>query len=214
MFAPGSANAAAGAVKGATSGNSFGQIGSDIGAGNYGAIPGDIGKALSSNANWLIPGAALGYEALRGNQLPKGENAISSTATQLGQQATQLESYLQSGTLPPGISTALRQAATSAEATIRAQYAARGMSGSSAETQDLANVQNRIVSQGASIAESLLSTGIQEAGLASSLYAQIMQTSLAQDQRLGNAFTSLAAASVMQPKNPPPGTTTTTVTSG
>lgn len=174
---------------GAGTGNSIGNLLSDPSLAH-------LGTALSSNANLLLPGALLGYEALRGNQTLPGQNAISAEATQLGQQSQQLQSYLNSGTLPPGISTALKQASTQAEATIRSQYASRGMSGSSAEAADLANVQNTIVSQGASIAQGLLQTGVQEAGLAANLYSSIMQTALQQDTQLGSAITSLASASV------------------
>jgi len=129
------------------------------------------------------------------NQTPPGENAINTTANQLSAQSTQLQNYLTSGTLPPGVSTALSQAASQAQAAIRSQYAARGMSGSSAEVADLANVQNTIVSQGASIATNLLAQGVNEAGLAAQLYGQIMQTSLAQDNQLSNALATLASAS-------------------
>lgn len=155
-----------------------------------------LGTALSSNANILLPGALLGYEAIKGNQTLPGEAAISAEASQLGQQSQQLQSYLNSGTLPPGISTALKQASTQAEATIRSQYASRGMSGSSAEAADLANVQNTIVSQGAGIAQSLLQTGVQEAGLAANLYSSIMTTALQQDNQLGSAITALASSAV------------------
>ena len=84
---------------------------------------------------------------------------------------------------------------SSAEAAIRSQYAARGESGSSAEAADLANVQNTIVSQGASIATNLLQQGVNEAGLASQLYGQIMNYSLQSDAQLSGALATLAAAS-------------------
>jgi hypothetical protein len=164
-------------------------------AGNIGGAVNAIGTGISNNPAIALGGALIGYDVLRGNQVPKGENAINATATQLGQQATQLESYLSSGTLPPGVSTALKQAASSAEAAIRSQYAARGESGSSAEQADLANVQNTIVSQGASIATNLLSSGIQENQLAAQLYGQIMNQSLASDAQLTQALGVLAAAS-------------------
>ena len=128
-------------------------------AGNVGGAVSAVGYAITNNPALALGGALIGYDVLKGNQVPKGENAINATATQLGQQATQLESYLSSGTLPPGVATALKQAASSAEAAIRSQYAARGESGSSAEAADLANVQNTIVSQGASIATNLLNRG-------------------------------------------------------
>jgi hypothetical protein len=172
-----------------TSGNIPGAVsaaGSDIGA---------AGSALTANPALALGGALLGYDVLKGNQVPKGYNAINAEATQLGQQATQLEGYLTSGTLPPGVATALQQAASSAKAAIRSQYAARGESGSSAEQADLANVDNTVVSQGASIATNLLNSGVNEAGLASQLYGQIMNYSLQSDAQLTQALSVLAAAS-------------------
>lgn len=156
---------------------------------------GNLGHALGSNATLLLGGAALGYDAIMGNQQPKGEAQIESTAGQLSAQSQQLENYLTSGTLPPGVQTSLNQAAQQATATIRSQYAARGMSGSSAEAADLANVQNTIVSQGANIAMQLLQTGVSEANLASQLYGTIMNQSIQSDQQLGNALSTLATLS-------------------
>jgi hypothetical protein len=161
-----------------------------------GAINGFLGTNLSAGnlATLGLGAGALGYIGLKGAETPKGLNAISGEATNLNNQATQLESYLQTGTLPPGVQTSLNQAAAAAQATIRSQYAARGMSGSSAEAQDLANVQNTIASQGASIAQSLLTTGVQESGLAAQLYEQILNQSLQSDQQLGTALTTLASS--------------------
>jgi hypothetical protein len=159
---------------------------------------GNIGKALSANSNWLLPAALLGYEGLSANKGLAGSPGYSNlvgTANQLSTQAGQLESYLNSGTLPPGIATSLSQAGAAAKAAIRGQYASRGMSGSSAEQQDLSNVDQTIVSQGATIATQLLNTGISESQLSSSLYSQILSASLSQDQQLGTALATLAGAS-------------------
>jgi hypothetical protein len=191
-------NLSGGIIGGSSGGGSLGGTGSiigDLGSGNFSGAVGDIGADLAKNPSLALTGALLGYDALRGNQTPKGENAISATATQLGAQATQLESYLTNGTLPPGAQTALNQAAQQASAAIRSQYAARGESGSSAELADLANVQNTITSQGVSIATNLLNQGVSEAGLASQLYGQILNTSLSQDNQLSTALATLAAAS-------------------
>lgn len=155
---------------------------------------GTLGTAVSNNSALLLGGAALGYDAIRANSPPAGLSNISTEANQLSAQATQLQSYLQNGTLPPGVSTSLHQAGQQAAATIRSQYAARGMSGSSAEAADLANVQNTIVSQGANIATQLLQTGISEAGLSSQLYEAIMNESIQSDQQLGTALATLASA--------------------
>jgi hypothetical protein len=169
---------------------------SNLLGGNFGDALSGIGGDLKNNASWLLPGALLGFEALRGNQTPKGLNPLTSEANQLNNQSQQLESYLTTGTLPPGVQTALNQAAHSAKATIRSQYAARGMSGSSAEAADLANVDNTVVSQGANIATQLLNIGVSEAGLSSQIYGQILNTNLSQDNQLSGALSSLASASV------------------
>ena len=159
--------------------------------------PGFFSKAgsyLAANPALGLGGALIGYDLLKGNQVPKGENAISNTATELGQQATQLQSYLTSGTLPPGVQTALTQAGAAAKAAIRSQFAAAGNTGSSAETAALANVDNTIVAQGVNIATNLLSQGVSEANLATGLYGEIMQTSLTEDAQLSSALGTLAAA--------------------
>ena len=155
-----------------------------------------IGSALSANSNWLAPAALIGYEGLKSSEslsnIP-GYSGLSNTASQLGGQATQLESYLQTGNLPPGIQQSLTQAGDAAKAAIRGQYASRGMSGSSAEAQDIANVDTTIAGQGAQIATNLLSTGVSEANLSSELYSQILNANLTQDNQLGQALSTLAA---------------------
>lgn len=169
------------------SGNSFSNLISDPSFSN-------LGDFASKNASLLLGVGSLGLDALKGNQPLPGESNITGIANQLSGQATQLQSYLTNGTLPPGVSTALTQAGSAAKAAIRSQYAAKGMSGSSAEVQDLSNVDNTLVSQGATIATTLLNQGITEANLAAGLYGQIMNTALTQDNQLSGALGTLAAA--------------------
>jgi len=156
-----------------------------------------LGNAVSSNANLLLPAALMGYQALNANKglsaIP-GYNQVANTANNLTAQSQQLTSYLTSGTLPPGVQQGINQAGAAAKAAIRSQYASRGMTGSSAEAQDLANVDNTLVSQGAQIATQLLQTGVSEAQLGSQLYSQIMQSQLAQDNQLAASLATLAGA--------------------
>jgi hypothetical protein len=158
---------------------------------------GGVGSLLGKNASWLLPAAVLGYDALKSSQglgnIP-GYNNLTSTANQLGTQGAQLASYLQSGTLPPGVQGSLNQAGAAAVATIKSRYAAMGGSGSSAEAEDIANVQQTIAGQGAQIAQQLLTTGINESNLSASIYQQIMNANIQSDQQLGNALTTLAGA--------------------
>jgi hypothetical protein len=156
-----------------------------------------IGSFLGQHANLLIPAAGLGYEALKANQglsnIP-GYNPLQATAGQLSTQGQELQNYITSGTLPPGVQTQLNQAQQQAEAQIRGMYASRGMSGSSAEVTDLNNVRNTVISQGSQIAMNLLQTGVNESGLSANLYAQILQQSLNQDNQLGQGIAALAGA--------------------
>lgn len=154
----------------------------------------NILSALGKNSNVLVPGAGLAFNAIQGNQAPKGLSNIEQQAGQLANQGGQLQSYLQTGTLPPGVQGSIDQASQSAKAAIRSQYASMGLSGSSAEQQALANVDTTSASQGASLALNLLNEGVNETQLSSQLYQQIMSTTLQQDQNLQNAVSNFATA--------------------
>ena len=157
----------------------------------------NLGKAAGSNLGTLISAGGLGYSALTQPKIPSitsAEGAISNTAGQLSTQATQLESYLSTGTLPPGVQASLNSAADSAKAAIRSRYAAMGSSGSSAEQQDLANVDTTVVSQGANIALQLLNQGVSESQLSAQLYSTILNTALQQNQNLSTAIGNFASA--------------------
>ena len=148
-------------------------------------------------------GAGLAASALSGSKKPADYAQLQALAAQDQAQGTQLQSYLTSGTLPPGVSAGLQSAHDSAAATIRSQYASRGQSGSSAEAQDLANLANTTVSQGANIASNLLSQGIQESNLASGIYENLMKTSISQDEALSNSIAGFAGALAGQPAKTP-----------
>ena len=141
-----------------------------------------------------LGGAGLAYNMLKGNEPVPYSAQLESQAAQLQAQGAQLQGYLSSGTLPPGIGAALQGAHDSAAASIRAQYASRGMSGSSAEMQDLSNLAQTTVSQGANIASSLLSTGVSEQQFASGLYQNLMAQSVAQDTAMSNAMAGFTNA--------------------
>lgn len=154
----------------------------------------NAGNILASNPGADIAALGLGFDAVKGNQALKGENNLKAIAGQEQAQGALMENYLQTGTLPPGLQAGLDQASQAAEASIKSQYAARGMSGSSAEAQDLANLQETVSGQGAQMALQLLQSGINETGMASTLYSQIMNTALEQDKNLGSAISSFASA--------------------
>ena len=152
----------------------------------------NITKAVGGNLGPLVSGGGLAAAALKGNTPFPGQTQLSQTADQLATQGKTLSSYLTSGTLPAGVQASLTQAANAAKASIRSQYAQRGMTGSDAEARDLANVDTGVISQGADIATKLLAQGVSESGMSTQLYDTIMRTSMAEDASLGNALTGFA----------------------
>jgi hypothetical protein len=161
------------------------------------AAGGGAGSFLSGvmkNPAALLAGGGLALDVLRGNQNPPGYAQIQSQAEQAAQQGKQMQGYLTSGTLPPGLQTSLDTARENAEATIRSQYAARGMSGSSAELQDIQNLHNRIVSQGSDMALQLFQQGLSETEISTRLYEVIMNQQIAQDQALSQGITNMVTA--------------------
>lgn len=155
---------------------------------------GNAGKAIADNPRTALSAVGLGVDALKQQTPMKGTNQLDQIAGQENAQSQKLQSYLDSGTLPPGLQGSINQASEAAKATIRSQHASQGTSGSSAEQQELAAVDQRAQAQGAEMGMQLLQTGINEAGMASKLYQQLLNNNLQQDQNLGTAISSFASA--------------------
>src|SRR5581483_1957192 len=145
---------------------------------------------LTKDLPLLLAGANL----LKGNQLPPQFGALSASAQRQAAQGQQLEGYLASGTLPPGMQASLNAAQDAASASIRSEYASRGMSGSSAEAQDIASLGQRVQAQGEQLALQLFSQGVSETQASDALYQQLMSVQMQQDQNLSNAVGKLASS--------------------
>ena len=166
-------------------------------------LAGKAGTWLANNPMSVLSGAGMAYNLMKGQQPPRYSAELQAQSAALQAQGAQLQGYLTSGTLPPGIGAALSGAHDSAAAAIRSRYANTGMSGSSAEMQDLNNLAQTTVSQGADIANKLLATGVSEQQFASGLYQNLMATAMQQDTNMSKAisdFTGALARSSVQPK--------------
>lgn len=153
-----------------------------------------LSNLLTKNPNELLSGVGLAGSILKGDQKPAGYDKLLGLAKQESAQGTQLEGYLASGTLPPGIAASLKAAHDDAAAAVRSQYASRGMSGSSAEAQDLQRLSEAVVTQGAGIASNLLQQGISETQLSSQLYSALMQAAIQQDNDLSQSIGTFSAS--------------------
>jgi len=155
---------------------------------------GGILSGIEKNPLQAAEVGALGASLLKGNQKPPFYDQLQTEANQLSSQGKQMQNYLESGTLPPGLQQSLTTASQNAEASIKSYYAQHGMTGSSAEAQDLANLGTRVEQQGAQIALSLFQQGQSESQLAEGIYGQLMNVAVQQDQQFGNALTGLTTA--------------------
>lgn len=159
---------------------------------------GTIGKGIMDHPMAALSAAGLGISALKGSNPVAGETAFNEIASGQSQQGKEMQDMgmkaLETGQLPPGMAASINQATEAAKATIRSQYAARGMSGSSSEQQDLAAVDARAQAQSTATALQLIDTGINETGMAANLYRQIMGQNLQNDQDLSSAIAQFAAS--------------------
>lgn len=153
-----------------------------------GAIPSS--KTLQTG----LSGAGLLYNIMGGQQQPTASKNEANLANSLYGQSQQLQSYLQKGTLPPGVQNQISLAEKNAEATVRSRYASMGQSGSSAEAQDIANAKLTAANEGTQIALQLLQQGVSEANLSGELFNQILSYGTQQDQIVGGAIQNFANA--------------------
>lgn len=156
---------------------------------------GGSGGNLSKWAMPAIAGAGLLYNMTRPNTVP-GMSAIQNQASALDAQAAQLQNYVTSGTLPPGVQSVLSQVQQGMQQQIKAKYAQFGMSGSTSETQDLNNAALTVQSQGAQEAINLMNQGTSLANLGGQLMTTLLNAQTQQNnaavQSIGNLATALA----------------------
>ena len=157
---------------------------------------------LTAGAGPAVALAGLGLNAgksmgLFGSTAYPGQTEIGQIAQQQQQSGAELQSYLASGTLPPGLQAAVNSAAADAEAGMRSMYATRMGGTSSAEETDIQNMKARMVAQSASIAKSLFDTGVNQTELATKLYTELMNQAIQQDQALSQSIGNFASALAM-----------------
>ena len=155
---------------------------------------GNILKALGANAGPLVAGAGLLENLTANNSNLTGLPELKSIAGSLENTGANLASYVQNGTLPPGAQAGLDQAKNAAAAAIRSKYASMGMSGSTAEVQDLNNLTLQTEAQQFQIADSLLKTGLDATNISAQTYGQLLSFDQKQSADTGAAIASLAAA--------------------
>lgn len=158
------------------------------------AASGGLGGFLKDNSKWLLPAAGLGVAALKGDNIPQADN-LTAQAGRLNANANALTAPLLTGKLPAGAQAAVDSGKQAAEASTRSRFASMGLSGNSTmEATALNSVDRDALSQGFGIAQNMANLGFQDAGLANSIYVQLMNAQLQEDQQLAEAFTNFGGA--------------------
>jgi hypothetical protein len=181
------------------------QTGASAIGGNAAKPSGGFLGGLGKNPMALASTGMMGMNMLKGNQQPAYLKDLQGLASHDRSQGQLMESYLQSGTLPTGMQAGVNAGAASEEAAIRSQYAQHGMSGSSAEAQDIASSKQRALSQGQQIATQLFNTGVSETNAAEQIYAQLMQVQMQQDQQLTAGLSNFVHEMALMGQAPVPG---------
>lgn len=153
----------------------------------------NAGNIAASNPQAVIGALGLGYDVLNQGNIP-GLGPISSFASQEEKAAQANQSYVNTGTLPPGAQAALTQATEAAKAQVRSKYAQLGMSGSTAETQELSNVDISAVGEQFSIASQLLQAGASQANVTQEMLNEILGVNEQQEAATTQAISSFAGS--------------------
>ena len=125
--------------------------------GGVNASSGDILKGL-------VGAGGLGYNILKNSGATPATKAVEQQAQSAGAQGQQLESYLANGTLPPGAQRYVDAQSAAQKASIQSKYAQLGMSGSTAEAQELAQVDTQAQTQMFQMASALYQNGVSQTG--------------------------------------------------
>lgn len=173
---------------------------------DHGGILGQLfgGGAPKINAGALkdILGAgALGIDLIHANQTPPGVKSLQQLAGTQAGLAKSWEAQAQGeaqGILPAGAQALVQNNLKASEAAIRGKYAQMGMSGSSAEVQDLQAARAQALAETFQIGQQMAQTGLAESSQATGAETQLLQAILAaetaQGTELGNALAGFAGA--------------------
>lgn len=153
--------------------------------GTLAKIQSALGSPLGRTATTLGP---VALQALKGNQLTPQQKSLQAQADRLGAQGADLQQALATGQLPPGVQATFDQAKQDAIASIRSDFANRGLSGSTMEQQAIQAAETSAASAQSEQLQKLFDTGLQETNSSAELYDKIMQTNISQDKDLSTAI--------------------------
>lgn len=128
-----------------------------------------------------------------GNTPYPGQQEIQDQAAKDALQSQQLESYIMSGTLPPGMEAQSRADQAAVGAGMASDLASTGVDVAS-HRGDIATREAMVKAQNQKVAADLFRQGVDLSKMSSDLYKQIMDQAIQQDQQLSSAIGNFASA--------------------
>lgn len=160
---------------------------------------GGSGGSLGTAAKYAVPLAAVGSNLISQFKTPKGENQLLTAGSNALSTEQGLINTLQSGQLPPGEQSVINQGLTDSQNAIKAKYASLGLTGSTMEQQALQAASQDAQTQATNYATQATQTGLQAVGATGSIYSNIMNSILGQNNSLTNALAKLGSSGVAAP---------------
>lgn len=169
------------------------------GGGGGGSLLDSITGQITKNPLGIAAaGAGLGLNLLQGNKTDPALAQEQALAKNAQDQAAQMQKYLQSGTLPPGLQSAVDQAVAARKAQIIQNHAAQGQSTdptqNSALAQELSSIDLQATGEIAKIATGLYTQGVKMFEIDADLLNKIYNADMAQNKQMGDALTNFAKA--------------------
>jgi hypothetical protein len=194
---------AAGATGTAATGGAAAGTAGAAGAGGT-AASGGIGGLVSGIQPYaqlaapLIAGGGLAYNIINQNKENAQQAELVQQAEAQQAQAQTLESYLSSGTLPPGLQGGVTQALQAQQAAIIQGYASKGMSTNPAQNTalaaDLASANQQAITLSYTLEQQLYNLGAQGMQLSSQDLQYLSGLAEQQTTATGNAIANFASA--------------------
>lgn len=173
--------AAAGGSPVAPSGGGLSNIGSSV-----------LGL-VQKNPGLLLGAGVLGADLLMGNKPLPAESQLQNEATQNEANSRALQSYQQTGTLPPGLQSVVDQQIQAAQGQIVQQYTQLGLGDSTMLTDKLNQLKAQKSAEMAQFASQLAQQGIQLANLSSQEVTALLNSQTQQQDQFTAALGSFAA---------------------
>jgi hypothetical protein len=157
-------------------------------------------KGITNNPLSLVgPAAGLGglaYTISQANKQLPNETNLENAATTATQNGNQLSSYLLSGTLPPGLTTAVQKATQDAKTAAISNAAQNGQSTDPSQNStlaaQLASIDQQATITTATVGQQLLQSGLTETQLASQDFSTLLNADITQEGLVSSAIGNFA----------------------